>query len=83
MYFGTIDYDKLWNWMKNLSCNYIMSFDGKINNEKDGETNNTYEVPSYLYNNHIYINGGISSFRGLAHYDNNTTVNDSLYINIK
>ena len=34
MYYGTIDYDKLWDWLINLPCKYALSFDG-ISGEED------------------------------------------------
>ncbi len=44
MYYGTIDYEKLWNWIKTLPCEYALSFDG-VSGEKD----NSYNVPKDIY----------------------------------
>lgn len=75
-YFGTINYNELWNWMKIQKSDYILSFDGI--SEKD----NTYNVPKDLYNEHLYINSGCSSFNRL---ENNKIiyVKESLYLKIK
>lgn len=28
MYYGTIDYDKFWDYLRNVPCKYVLSFDG-------------------------------------------------------
>ena len=40
MYYGAIDYSKLWNWMRDLPCKYLLSFDGI-----SGQDDNTFDVP--------------------------------------
>ena len=75
MYYGVIDYDKLWDWMRNQPCNYILSFDGKVN-KKDL----TYDVPKDLYSKHEYIDSGNSSFRRIIVGESNEYVKESLYI---
>lgn len=74
MYYGTIDYDELWKWLKQQPCKYILSFDGTC-----GKIDRTYEVPKDIYNEHIYIESGNSSFKRLKC---NTVefVKESLYI---
>jgi len=75
MYFGTINYNIFWSWLKTIKCNYILSFNGI-----SGNMNNTYlDIPIDLYNEHIYIRSGNSSFRRLKNNKNNI-VYDSLYI---
>jgi DNA adenine methylase len=74
MYYGTIDYNTLWEWLRNCECSYALSFDGTC-----GEEDRTYEVPTDLYNKHEYIYSGCSSFKRLK---KQTTeyVSESLYI---
>lgn len=78
MYFGTIDYSKLWNWIRNLKCNYILSFDGL-----SGNKNNTFKVPHDIYKKHKLILNGNSSFKRTIGNSNNSEVYESLYINVK
>ena len=75
MYYGTIDYNILWNWLKQQSCKYILSFDGKTNNE-----DMTQNIPTNIYSKHIYLNNGNSSFRRVIGKSKNTIVKESLYI---
>ena len=75
MYYGTIDYNILWNWLKQQSCKYILSFDGKTNNE-----DMTQNIPTNIYSKHIYLNSGNSSFRRVIGKSKNTIVKESLYI---
>lgn len=74
MYYGTIDYDKLWNWLRKQPCKYALSFDGTC-----GKEDRTYEVPNDLYNSHIYLSSGNSSFKKLR-YEKVEGVKESLYI---
>ena len=75
MYYGTINYNELWNWMRNQKCKYALSFDGKTNNE-----DMTQNIPTNIYSKHIYINNGNSSFRRVIGNSNDTIVKESLYI---
>ena len=75
MYYGTIDYNILWNWLKQQSCKYILSFNGKTNNE-----DMTQNIPTNIYSKHIYLNSGNSSFRRVVGKSKNTIVKESLYI---
>ena len=75
MYYGTIDYNILWDWLKQQSCKYILSFDGKTNNE-----DMTQNIPTNIYSKHIYLNSGNSSFRRVIGKSKNTIVKESLYI---
>ena len=78
MYYGTIDYSQLWNFLENQKCDYMLSFDGIAGNE-----NNIVNVPKNLYNNHILLNSGNSSFRRVIGKSKNTNVLESLYIKNK
>lgn len=78
MYYGTIDFQKLWQFLKNLKCDYIMSFDGIA-----GQQNMIYNVPENIYNKHLLIDSGNSSFRRVIGNNKNCNVKESLYLNIK
>lgn len=75
MYYGTIDYNNLWNYLKNCKSDYFLSFDGIA-----GEENNIYNVPKELYNKHILLNSGNSSFRRVIGNNNDVNVKESLYM---
>ena len=76
MYYGQIDYDKLWDFLYLQKSNYILSFDG-ITQNKDM----TYNVPNKIYDKHEYIYSGISGF-GKIHRKKEY-VKESLYIKIR
>ena len=79
IYFGAIDLDTLWNYLRNLKCKWVLSFDGK-----KGNIDNTYDVPTDLYSEHKYLLSGTNSnFRSIS--KNNTkleksVVYESIYI---
>lgn len=75
MYYGVIDYNELWNWLREAKCDYLLSFDGKITSE-----DKTKEVPKDIYNSHDYIYNGNSSFRRVIGKSNKEYVEESLYI---
>jgi DNA adenine methylase len=75
MYYGCIDYDDLWSWLRGLNSNYILSFDGK-----SGKHDLTYDVPKDIYTQHQYIRSGNSSFKRITHTSNSDIVYESLYI---
>ena len=58
IYQGGFDSNKLFEWIRNLKCGYVWSYDG-ISGDKD----NTTLVPEDLYDRHIYLKSGNSSFR--------------------
>lgn len=74
MYYGTIDYDKLWDWLRQQSCKYALSFDGTC-----GKEDRTYEVPTDLYNIHTYLSSGNSGFKKLR-FEKIEEVKESLYL---
>ena len=74
MYYGAIEYEKLWNWLRGLSCRYALSFDGV-----SGEINCTYAVPEDVYVNHEYLINGNSSFKRTTGKSNVSIVYESLY----
>ena len=75
MYYGTIDYTKLWDWLRNLPCNYALSFDGI-----SGEEDNTWNVPKDVYLKHEYLLSGNSSFKRTIGKSNDSIVYESLYL---
>ena len=75
MYYGTIDYEKLWDWLRNLSCKYALSFDGI-----SGEEDNTWNVPQDIYSTHEYLLSGNSSFKRTIGRSNDSIVYESLYL---
>lgn len=58
MYYGTIDYEKLWSWLRSQKCDYLLSFNGKTSS-----LDITYNVPHDIYTKHEYLYSGNSSFR--------------------
>ncbi len=76
MYYGTINYNILWTYLKETKSDWLLSFDGKA-----GKEDNTVNIPN-IYNNHIYINSGNSSFRRVIGKSKSTVVEESLYIRI-
>lgn len=74
MYFGAIDYELLWNWMREQQARYMLSFDGV-----SGVEDSTYDVPRGLYSQHIYLDSGSSPFKRTVALKNEM-VRESLYI---
>ena len=77
MYYGSINYDNLWSYLKNNKADWLLSFDGKA-----GEEDNTVSIPK-IYKKHVYLDNGNSSFRRVIGNSKNTNVKESLYIKIK
>lgn len=76
MYYGSIDNNKLFEYLRNIKCKYALSFDGK------GDTfDNTYNVPNDIYSRHVYIKSGNSSFRRVIGNNKNEIIYESLYLN--
>lgn len=75
MYYGVIDYTIFFDWIRNLSCKYALSFDGV-----SGDINNTYSVPNDIYSKHEYLLNGNSSFKRTIGNSNDSIVYESLYI---
>lgn len=75
MYYGTIDYTKLWDWLRSLPCKYALSFDGI-----SGEEDNTWNVPTDVYSKHEYLLSGNSSFKRTIGKSNDSIVYESLYL---
>jgi DNA adenine methylase len=75
MYFGGFDNKKLFEWLKDVKCKWAMSYDGI-----SGKEDNTFSVPKELYDEHIYLKSGNSSFKRTIGKDKNAMVYESLYI---
>ena len=75
MYFGAIDNDKFFNFLQNLKCPYCFSFDGYCEDE-----DSTYDVPKSVYDEHIYLKSGNSSFRRVIGNKTDEIVYESLYV---
>lgn len=78
MYFGGLDKDKFFNWLNDLDCGYLLSYDGI-----SGDIDNTYKLPEKLYDKHIYLRSGNSSFKRTIGKSNDSIVYESLYIKNK
>jgi len=77
MYYGKIDYDEFWNYLKKVPCSYCLSFDGTA-----GAENNIVNVPEDLYDEHVLLDSGNSSFRRVIGKNNSVHVKESLYTKI-
>lgn len=76
MYFGTIDFDRYWEWLRNLKCKWAISFDGIR-----GDSDNTFDVPKDIYARHEYLKAGNSSFERYLGKGRVEEVKESLYLN--
>lgn len=75
MYYGSLDYNVFWEWLRKQPCSYALSFDGV-----SGEIDSTYAVPKDIYNKHEYLLSGNSSFKRTIGKSNDSIVYESLYI---
>ncbi len=75
MYFGNFNQRYLFDYIKELKCHYIMSYDGI-----SGKEDNTFAVPKELYDEHLYIKSGNSSFKRVIGKSSDSIVYESLYI---
>lgn len=75
MYFGNFNQQSLFEYIKELKCHYIMSYDGI-----SGKEDNTFAVPTDLYKKHLYIKSGNSSFKRVIGKSSDSIVYESLYL---
>ena len=75
MYYGAINYENLWEWLRKVPCKYALSFDGI-----SGDVNNTYEVPKDIYTSHLYVESVNSSFKKVIGKSNDCIVKESMYV---
>lgn len=78
MYYGGIDSKKYYDWVKQLPCKWLMSYDGTLNGK------NIYEIPNDIYK-HKYISNSKMSSSYNVHYGAKNGVKriiaDALYSN--
>ena len=75
MYFGGFDNNRFLDWLRTLPCGYAFSYDGK-----SGDEDNTEDVPRDLFDEHIYLRSGNSSFKRIKEVAKDAMVFESLYI---
>lgn len=75
MYYGALELEPFFNWLRVQKGYYLLSFDGK-----NDEVDNTYDLPLDLYSEHKYILSGNSGFRRITEKSNDTIVYESLYL---
>lgn len=75
IYGDEFDNVRFFKWLKNLPCKWALSYDGK-----SGDEDNTYDVPTDLYDEHMYLSSGNSSFKRITETDKNANVFESLYL---
>ena len=75
IYAENFDNNEFFQWLKNLKCGWALSYNGKSGNE-----DNTFDVPKELYDEHVYLKSGNSSFKRLKEVDKEAIVYESLYI---
>ena len=75
MYFGAIDNGKFFSFLSDLKCPYCFSFDGYYEDE-----DSTYDVPKSVYDEHVYLKNGNSSFRRVIGNKIDKIIYESLYI---
>lgn len=74
MYFGGFDNNEFIDWANNLDSDWIMSYDGKVNDEKINHI-----PPNHL--RHEYLLSGNSSFRRVIGKSKDSIISESLYLN--
>lgn len=78
MYFGGIDKEDFYDWLRKIDCSYCFSYDGI-----SGKEDNTEEVPKDLFDKHLYLKSGNSSFRRVIGKSKDAIVYESLYLKEK
>ena len=77
MYYGKINYSHLWNYLNTIKSSWALSFDGMAN-----ENDYTQNIP-LIYDKHVYLKSGNSSFRRIIGNNKDVIVYESLYIKNK
>lgn len=75
MYYGALELEPFFEWLRKQKGYYLLSFDGK-----SGDVDNTYDLPSDLYSKHKYMLSGNSSFKRTIGKSNSSIVYESLYL---
>lgn len=73
IYYGMLQYQKLWDWLRMQNCEYVLSLNGV-----KGDTDCTLDVPKDLYKSHHLIPNGTSKMDQLL--DRKLAAWDSLYV---
>lgn len=76
MYFGGINQNTLLEWIDNLCCTVLMSYNGKTI-----KSDNTQDIK--IFDKHIYLESGNSSYSRLFSGESNNKVSESLYFKFK
>ena len=76
MYFGGIELDKFFDWIRSLNCRWLLSFDGRTDKE-----DLSFAVPRDIFVSHEYLRNGNSAFRRVIGHDRYAQVEESLYTN--
>lgn len=74
MYFGEFDNVSFIQWLNEYRGKWILSYDGKVNDEK---TDHVFPE----YKTHMYLKSGNSSFRRILTDKDYTMVHESIYMN--
>lgn len=75
MYFGSIDNEAFFTWLGQQKAGYALSFDGRC-----GDRDYTFDVSAHLYDSHVYLRSGNSSFRRVTGHSRDSVVYESLYL---
>lgn len=75
MYGDDFNNTSFFKWLREVPCKWTLSYDGK-----SGNKDNTFDVPKDLYDEHMYLESGNSSFKRITETDKNAKVFESLYI---
>lgn len=73
MYFGGFNNKQFINWLNNLKFKWILSYDGKVNDDK-------VEHVAPNFKRHEYLLSGNSSFRRVIGNSNDSIISESLYL---
>lgn len=73
IYFGMIDYEALWDWMRRQPAKYVLSLNGF-----KGEVDCTIGVPDDVYTAHALVPNGLSKMDQMV--NNRIPAWDSLYV---
>ena len=75
MYFGGFDSGRLFEYLRGVGCDWMMSYDGIA-----GDESMVADVPGDLYRRHEMLASGNSSFRRVMGKDRHCDVMESLYL---
>lgn len=78
MYFGKFDNQGFLDWLRSLPCGYAFSYDGQ-----SGNVDHTEDVPNDLFDEHVYLRSGNSSFKRIKEVAKDAIVFESLYVKKK